>query len=199
MRSTRMLLATAAASAVLAITAPGAYAADQDPGHEDSSYSKEKEHGKDHGDKSPHGGMHTGGGALTTVNEDDWGKEHGKDHGHKSPHGGMHTGGGALTTVNEDDWGTAKDPKYDPETYKDKDKEKDGGYKKESSGGYEKESSGGYEKDSSGEHHGKPHGGVHTGGGALATPGMTGAGMAVLGVAATGLYAARRRSAGTAA
>jgi hypothetical protein len=149
-----MLLATAAASAVLAITAPGAYADDTDWGHEDSSYSKE--HGKE-------------------------GKE-GKEGKHDKPHGGMHTGGGALTAVSEDDWGTAKDPKYDPESYKDKDKDKE----------YSKES---YSRD-----HDKPHGGVHTGGGALASPGVTTGGLAVLAVAGAGLFAARRnRTAGNAA
>ncbi|MEU5098266.1 hypothetical protein AB0G63_26625, partial [Streptomyces sp. NPDC020996] len=67
---------------------------------------------KDGFDK-PHGGMHTGGGALTAVNGDwggkddsgydtesykDKGKEKEKDWGgeYKKPHGGMHTGGGAL-------------------------------------------------------------------------------------------------------
>jgi hypothetical protein len=73
----------------------------------------------------------------------------------------MHTGGGALTAVNEGDWGGSGDS---------------GGEK--SWGGGEKE---------------KPHGGMHTGGGGLAQPGATAGGLAVLGVAATGLYAARRR------
>jgi hypothetical protein len=142
MRSTRTFLALAAASAVLVIAAPGAYAGDSDWNHGDSSYSK----------------------------------EHDKDGRHDKPHGGMHTGGGALTAVNDDEWGTAKDPKYDPETYKDH----------------------GYQKDSYGGDHDKPHGGMHTGGGALASPGMSAAGLAVLGVAAAGLYAARRnRSAGS--
>ncbi|MFK4099334.1 hypothetical protein ACI2L1_04470 [Streptomyces sp. NPDC019531] len=173
MRSARMILATAAASTVLALGAPGAWAAGDDWDQADSSHSKEhgKEHGKGSDHDSPHGGMHTGGGALTAVN----GKE--KDDGwsghHDKPSGGMHTGGGALTAVNADDWGTAKDPKADPETYKDHSgKQKDGGW----SG-----------------HHDKPSGGMHTGGGALASPGMTTGGLAVLAVAGTGLYAARRK------
>ncbi len=160
MRSTRTFLGLAAASAVLAIAAPGAYAGDSDWDHGDSSYSK----------------------------------EHGKDGKHDAPHGGMHTGGGALTAVNDDEWGTAKDPKYDPETYKDKqdvtpkDPKQDPETYKEHD----------YQKDSYGSDHEKPHGGMHTGGGALASPGMTGAGLAVLGVAAAGLYAARRnRSSGS--
>ncbi|WP_328876079.1 hypothetical protein OHT76_41675 [Streptomyces sp. NBC_00287] len=41
--------------------------------------------------------------------------------------------------------------------------------------------------------HDKPKGGMHTGGGALATPTVTAGGLAVLAVAGTGLYAARRR------
>jgi hypothetical protein len=43
-------------------------------------------------------------------------KEYDKD----KPYGGVHTGGGALTAAG-DDWATAKDPKYDPETYKKRD------------------------------------------------------------------------------
>lgn len=163
MRSARMILATAAASTVLALGAPGAYAAAGDDWDQtDSSYSKEqdKEQGKEHG------------------------KEHGKGEDHDRPHGGMHTGGGALTAVNADDWGTAKDPKHDPETYKDKDEQG-----KDSSGWSGKqEEDGGW----SGEHE-KPSGGMHTGGGALASPGMTAGGLAVLAVAGTGLYAARRK------
>ncbi|MEU7070136.1 hypothetical protein AB0B30_03725, partial [Streptomyces narbonensis] len=60
----------------------------------------EKEHGK------PHGGMHTGSGALSAVNADDWGKpEQQKQESdkyqkesdkHQKPKGGMHTGGGGL-------------------------------------------------------------------------------------------------------
>ncbi|SFH15981.1 hypothetical protein SAMN02787118_1513, partial [Streptomyces mirabilis] len=72
MRSARMLLATATATAALAIGAPGALAATAgDGGHDDSSYSKERD--------KPNGGMHTGGGALTTVRGDDSGSDRGKD------------------------------------------------------------------------------------------------------------------------
>ncbi|MGW0826336.1 hypothetical protein, partial [Streptomyces sp. NPDC002845] len=133
MRSARILLVTAAASAALALGAPGAYATGDDWDHEDPSHSKEynKDHGKDHGHDSPRGGMHTGGGALAAVNEGDWStekdsgtsKDGGKDKeswggkndkeswggGHDSPRGGMHTGGGALAAVNEGDWSTEKD------------------------------------------------------------------------------------------
>ena len=137
MRSARIVLATAAASAVLAITAPGAYAADGDDwDHGKSSYSK----------------------------------EHDKDSSHDAPHGGIHTGGGALTAAGGDDWATAKDPKHDPETYKDH----------------------GQGKDTWSSDHEKPSGGMHTGGGGLASPGVTTGGLAVLAVAATGVYALRR-------
>ncbi|WP_037679594.1 hypothetical protein [Streptomyces griseus] len=177
MRSARLLLTTAAASAVLALATPGAYAGDWD--HDDSSSSYSKEHGKEH----------------DTAKEED--TEHGK------PHGGMHTGGGALTAVTGDDWATAKDPKYDPETYKEKDSSyKDSAKEKEDwSGSGEKDKgdwSGSGEKDKgdwsgSGEHD-KPHGGMHTGGGALAgTTGVTAGGLAVLAVAATGAYTLRRK------
>ncbi|MFE7933065.1 hypothetical protein ACFU6S_30995 [Streptomyces sp. NPDC057456] len=177
MRSARMILATAAASAALAIGAPGAYAGDTD--HDDSSYSKEdsssysKEEDSSSG-KEDHGKEDHG--------KEEHGKEHGKeDHGkeeHDSPHGGVHTGGGALALLNDSDHGAAKDPKYDPETYKDKDSWNGG--KEEESGGWSKE-------------HDKPSGGMHTGGGALATPTATAAGLGVLAVAGTGLYALRRK------
>ncbi|MDQ1042588.1 hypothetical protein [Streptomyces sp. V4I2] len=161
MHSARMLLATAAASTVLALGAPGAYAAGDDWDHADSSYSKEHD------------------------------KQHDKDSSHDSPRGGMHTGGGALTAVNEDDWGTTKDPKHDPETYKEKDSEQG----KESGSGKQDENSWSGKQDGnswSGDHE-KPSGGMHTGGGALASPAVTAGGLAVLAVAATGLYAARRK------
>ena len=191
MHSARILMATAAASAVLALGASGAYAAGDDWDHSDSSYSKEqgKEHGKEHGKDSPHGGMHTGGGALTAVNEGDWGTEkgtkdgeHGKEHGKDSPHGGMHTGGGALTAVNEGDWGTEKGTEKGT---------KDGEHGKDSGSGW----SGKQEGSPWSSGHEKPSGGMHTGGGALASPTVTAGGLAVLAVAATGLYAARRRNA----
>ncbi|MDH6517678.1 hypothetical protein M2164_004173 [Streptomyces sp. SAI-208] len=116
MRSARILLTTAAASAVLVLGAPGAHAAGDDW---DSSGSS-------------------------------WSKEH-------------------------------NNPKYDPETYKDKDSEG-----RESGGG--KHEGGGW----SGSHE-KPSGGMHTGGGGLASPAVTTGGLAMLGVAAAGLYAARRK------
>ncbi|MDR6975002.1 hypothetical protein J2X68_001686 [Streptomyces sp. 3330] len=169
MRSARMILATAAASAALAIGAPGAYAGDTD--HDDSSYSKEE--------------------------DSSYGKEHGKDeHGkeeHGKPSGGMHTGGGALASLKNDS-GAAVDPRYDPETYKDKDTWGSGStgdeHGKDSWNGGKEEESGGWSKE-----HGKPSGGMHTGGGALATPPATAAGLGVLAVAGTGLYALRRRRA----
>ncbi|MGW6642533.1 hypothetical protein [Streptomyces iakyrus] len=202
MRSARMLLATATATAALAITAPAAYAqAMGDWDHDDSSYSKE--HHKDGKHDKPHGGMHTGGGALAAVTADDeWdgdkgdveGKEeeHGKEKEHEKgswkdkhhkPHGGVHTGGGALAAVNsDDDW---DNPKHDPDTYKE-----DGDW----GGKHDEHDKGSWE----GKHgkHDKPRGGMHTGGGGLASaPGVTAGGMAVLAVAGTGLYALRRQRA----
>ncbi|MGI5197029.1 hypothetical protein ACQEVY_25920 [Streptomyces sp. CA-288835] len=143
MRSARMILATAAASAVLALGAPGAYASDWDPsskGENSSSYGKEHDKHDKHGKHDwPHGGVKAGGGALTSVGADDWSKENG-----------------------------------------------DKGYGKD---GHSKD---GYGKDWK-DKHDKPHGGVHTGGGGLSEPSVTAGGLAVLGVAAAGLFAARRR------
>ncbi|MEW2074699.1 hypothetical protein ACFZAG_24660 [Streptomyces sp. NPDC012403] len=186
MRSARMLLATATATAALAIAAPAAYA-DQsgDGGHDKSSSSKEYEKDSKEYDK---------GGKEYEKDSKEYekdGKEYEKDSKeydkggkydeHDKPHGGVHTGGGALTAVNEEDWGTAKDPKYDPETYK----EKDDSHSEESySGKQDKE----WNKE-------KPRGGMHTGGGGLAEPGVTAGGMAALAVLGTGAYALRRKKA----
>jgi hypothetical protein len=194
-----MLLATATATAALAITAPAAYAeAMGDWDNDSSSYSKE--HHKDGKHHEPRGGVHTGGGALAAVpSDDEWdgdkgdhgGKEeeHGKEKGHEKgswkgkhhkPHGGMHTGGGALSAVNSDDWGNSK--------HEDTFKEDDWGGKHDK-GSWEGK------HDKHGKHD-KPRGGMHTGGGGLASaPGVTAGGMAVLAVAGTGLYALRRQKA----
>jgi hypothetical protein len=211
MRSARILLATATATAALAIGAPGALAATAgDGGHDDSSYSKEHDR--------PNGGVHAGGGALTAVrgddsSRDDSGSDHGKsdsgsdrdkgdssdsehgkkggsDHGkgddsgseRRGPRGGMHTGGGALSAVRSDDW-NKDDEKFDPETYKDK------GNKGNDDSGSDRG------KDDSDSGRDKPRGGMHTGGGALATPGRTAGGLAVLALAGAGAYVVRRKRA----
>ncbi|MFE2277587.1 hypothetical protein ACFXAE_10020 [Streptomyces sp. NPDC059454] len=174
MRSARMVLATATATAALAIAAPAAYADHSgDGGHDKSSSSKEyekegKEYEKDGKEYEKDGKEY----------EKD-GKEYEKDSKHDKPHGGVHTGGGALTAVNEEDWGTAKDPKYDPETYKEKD---DSQSEESYSGKQDKE----WNKE-------KPRGGMHTGGGGLAEPGVTAGGLAALAVLGTGAYALRRK------
>ncbi|MFG2556096.1 DNA primase, partial [Streptomyces sp. NPDC048581] len=88
---------------------------DKDSGKDDYDKDSDKED-YDKGDKheEPKGGVHTGGGALASVlNDDDWGgdkdskfdpesykdDDHEKDSwggDHDKPHGGMHTGGGGL-------------------------------------------------------------------------------------------------------
>ncbi len=166
MRSSRMLLAAAAASAVLAVTAPGAYAADGWD-HDDSSYGKEhdkggKEHDKGSSHDGPHGGMHTGGGALTAVNDGGSDGDHSAKHDSQSSKDSEHGGKDSTWTKDSEDGG------------------KDSSWTKDS----EESWSGGHEK---------PSGGIHTGGGALATPAVTAGGLAVLAVAGSGLYAARRK------
>ncbi|MFJ5919350.1 hypothetical protein ACIQFW_26620 [Streptomyces ardesiacus] len=225
MRSARMLLTTAAASAVFVLGAPGAYAAvGGNWDHDDSSYSKEHDNGSKHdeprggmhtgggalaavneggrgheesgdergsenrhsGDEredgsrhdEPRGGMHTGGGALAAVNEggrghEESGDERGSENRHEKPRGGMHTGGGALAAVNEGGW--------------------DGGGRESKEGGSQTYQQDEGESSRGGGDHEKPRGGMHTGGGALATPTTTAGGLAVLAVAATGLYAVRRK------
>ncbi|MFD5713966.1 hypothetical protein ACFWHW_26925 [Streptomyces pharetrae] len=116
MRSARMLVAVAGASAALALGAPGAYAAvGSGSDHEDSSYSKEhekdgghdsgyyKDGGHDSGsykDGGEESGSHKDGGHDSGYKDehdkgswkekDSWGGDHDK------PRGGVHTGGGAL-------------------------------------------------------------------------------------------------------
>ncbi|MCX4907425.1 hypothetical protein [Streptomyces sp. NBC_00878] len=166
MRSARMLLATAAASTVLVLGAPGAYAAaDEWDNSTDSSYSKEQD--KDSGKE----------------------KEYDKEATHDSPRGGMHTGGGALTAADEGDLGTAKDTKRDSGGYQEKEQGKESGSTKQEEDSWSgKKDEGSWSGDRA-----KPSGGMHTGGGALAASTVTAGGLAVLAVVGTGLYAARRK------
>ncbi|MDW4906442.1 hypothetical protein RB628_14135 [Streptomyces sp. ADMS] len=157
MRSARLLLATATATAALAIAAPGALAADGGDWEKgDSSYSKE--HDKDSKHDKPNGGMHTGGGALTAVNEGDWSKGDSADESKKG------------------DWEAGKE-EHGKGSWSSGDKEEAGG------------------KGDWGSKHEKPSGGMHTGGGALANPGVTSGGLAALAVVGAGAYAMRRRNA----
>ncbi|MGW2638099.1 hypothetical protein [Streptomyces sp. NPDC001348] len=143
MRSVRMILATAAATAALAVAAPGAHAYGGDSNHDNSSYSKER----------------------------------GDDSSHDEGRGGGHSGGGKNESNGDDEGSDRGDSRFDPDSYKDDEHGDDGGWSKE--------------KD-----HDKPRGGMHTGGGALAAPGVTAAGLSVVAVAATGMYALRRRKVG---
>ncbi|MFB7352931.1 hypothetical protein [Streptomyces gardneri] len=189
MRSARILCAAAAAAGTLALAAPGAYAITA--GDWDStSHSQERDHDK------PKGGMHTGSGALSLVSGDEWSKEHDKggkaekaekehDKGgwqkeHEKPKGGMHTGSGALSLVNADEW--PKDAEKDKQKDWTKDTQKD---KPKEESGYKPE---------------KPKGGMHTGGGGLAsgTTNVTGAALVAVGLAAFVLHR-RRKAAGAAA
>jgi hypothetical protein len=167
-----MLLATATATAALAIT-PAAYAITAGDWDQEDASSHSKKHDED----------------SVKEHDKDHGKEHGKESKHDEPRGGVHTGGGALALVNnEDDWGGGhgKD-------------DWGGGHGKDDSwkGDHEEDSWGGdHGKESWGDDHGKPHGGMHTGGGGLADPaGVTAGGLAALAVAGTGMYALRRRKA----
>lgn len=167
MRSARTLLATAAAGAVLALAAPGAYADTWD--HEDHGYSKE--HDKDSSHDGPRGGIHTGGGALTSLNtEEGWGSERGA----KPDAGGWDKEEATKEGQDKESW------KGDNGNESWKGEQDKGSWKDEEQGSWK-------------DDHDKPRGGMHTGGGALASPTVTAGGMAVLAVAGTGLYALRRR------
>ncbi|MER5209646.1 hypothetical protein ABT063_03400 [Streptomyces sp. NPDC002838] len=187
MRPTRMLLAAGAASAVLAITTPGAYAVAGEWDHENSSYSKE--HDKDSRHDAPRGGMHTGGGALTAVNNDEeWGSSKDPKHDSDTYQDGRNDSDGYKDS--EDGSDRSKGHEYGSDGYKDSE---DGSHRFKDS----KEDA---HENSYGGDHDKPRGGMHTGGGALDTPTVTAGGLAVLAVAGTGLYAVRRnKSVGNAA
>ncbi|WP_416977516.1 hypothetical protein [Streptomyces sp. T028] len=199
MRSARIILATAATSAVLALAAaPGAYAADGDwekgdssySKKDDSSYSKEDSYDKEDSGKkddsySKEDEKKDDSYSKEEEKKDDsYGKEHDKDKGYGKPHGGIHTGGGALTLV------TDGYDKGDKEWSKE-DSGKDDSWNKKEDSGYGKDDS--WSKDDHGYGKDKPHGGVHTGGGALAAPSVTAGGLAVLAVAGAGLYGVRRK------
>ncbi|TQE36476.1 hypothetical protein Sipo8835_10120 [Streptomyces ipomoeae] len=201
MRSARMLFATAAATAVLAVTAPGAYADGDKWEHEDNGYSKEhhedngyKEHEKDNGYSKEH--EKDNGYSKEHYKDNGYSKEHHKYGKHDEPRGGIHAGGGALTAVtNGGDWDSGeKDHGKGWEEHGKDDHDKDS-WKDDHDKGWKDEHHNGAWKDD----HDKPHGGVHTGGGALASPTVTTGGLAALAVVGTGVYALRRRSVGSAA
>jgi hypothetical protein len=185
-----MLLATAASAAALALASPGAafaLPAEHDGGRDDSSYSKEHDSDSDREDKGSDGD-----------HDKDYGNKRGGGGEHDGPRGGMHTGGGALAAVRSDDWGSGGDSRFDPENYRDKghDSGEDKGEKGEKGDKGDREEKGDRgEKSEWGGGHDKPRGGMHTGGGALATPGVTAGGLAVLAVGAAGAYALRRKKA----
>ncbi|MBV2356243.1 hypothetical protein KUM39_17985 [Streptomyces sp. J2-1] len=185
MRSARTLLATAAAAAALSFAVPGAAlaASASDGGGRggDSSHSKDHDSDSDY-DKGSDGGDR----------DNDYSDDDERGGSHERPRGGMHTGGGALAVVRGDDWSSSGDDdgRFDPESYKDKgDKGGKGGGK--DGGG--KDGGGKDDWDDSDDDREKPRGGMHTGGGALAQPGVTAGGAAVLAVGAAGVYAVRRR------
>ncbi|MFF4659786.1 hypothetical protein [Streptomyces sp. NPDC001381] len=178
MRSARIILASAAASAVLALTAPGAYAADGDWEKGDSSYSKKEEKKDDSGYSKEEEKKDDSG--YGKEEESGYGKEHDKDKGYGKPHGGVHTGGGALTLVGDGHDKSGKDWSKEDSGKEDSWSKDDSSWSKE-------------DGESSWSGKDKPHGGMHTGGGALASPGVTAGGLAVLAVAGAGLYGVRRK------
>ncbi|MFF5638404.1 hypothetical protein [Streptomyces sp. NPDC012825] len=210
MRSARILFAATATAAALAVTTPGAYAlaTGDDWSKDDSAHSQERDHDK------PHGGMHTGSGALSLLS-DDWSKDEHDKKDHGKPRGGVHTGGGALTATNGDEWSKEHDKgeKHEKDHGKPQGGMHTGGgaltmvnaddwSKPETESKPEHESkpeTKDHEKDW-GKEHDKPKGGMHTGGGGLAGSGTNVTGAVVLagGVAAFVLYR-RKKAAGTTA
>ncbi|MGW1003789.1 hypothetical protein [Streptomyces sp. NPDC002520] len=216
MRSARILLATAAATAALAFAVPGAALAGDDGGRDNSSHSSDSGSGRDNGsgsgrDNGSGSGRDNGSGSgrgnsSGDDSDDDYSSGRGGDNGDR-PRGGMHTGGGALAAVRSDQWTSSgeDDSRFDPETYKDNgdsgdDSGDDSGEDSGDNGGKgnsgKGSGSGRDNEDSGSGGRDKPRGGMHTGGGALADPGVSTGGMAVLAVGATGMYALRRKKAG---
>jgi hypothetical protein len=188
MRSTRALIAGTALAASLTLGAPAAaFAADvSDPGGH-GGYSSGQESADDYG---------SGGSwkekESKSKEEGDWsgkGKEEKEgDYGDKGGYtekGGYGDKGGYE---DKSDYGSKGE--YDKGGYGSKEKEESWSGKGKEEGGWGGSSSYGKERE-----HGKPHGGVHTGGGGMAT---TGGGMAagsvlLLGGLGAGAYALRRR------
>ncbi|TRV73550.1 hypothetical protein FKN01_27150 [Streptomyces sp. 130] len=202
MRSARTLFASAAVTAVLTITAPSAYAmtvaADQ---HQGGSSASDREHDNSDGEwkkDKPHGGMHTGGGALSKTVTKEWqpGDEGGKYKDEEKPHGGVHTGGGALAQTVAKEW----QPGDEGGKYSKDDEEKPHGGVHTGGGALAQTVAKEWQPGDEGgkyEDEEKPHGGMHTGGGAMA---MTGSGLAagsllLLGGAGVAAYRLRRRQA----
>ncbi|MFE6335919.1 hypothetical protein ACFVP3_09975 [Streptomyces sp. NPDC057806] len=110
-----------------------------------------------------------------------------RDH-EESSYSQDHGSGQEDSQRSEDTWGDKEHGKED--TWGDKEHQKEDSWSDKE---HDKEHS--WKGD-----HEKPTGGMHTGGGGLAGPTVTAGGLAVLAVAGTGLYAARRRkSAGSVA
>ncbi|MFG2140787.1 hypothetical protein [Streptomyces sp. NPDC048650] len=141
MRTARTLFASAAVTAVLAITTPAAQAITVVG--DDGGYGRGHDHGRDHDKGRDHGRDH------------DKGRDHGRDNGRdgQKPSGGMRTGGGALTN----DWGDDDFGLGGHGHGRDHDKGRDHGH------GHGRDH--GRDHGSDGQ---KPSGGVRTGGGAMA-------------------------------
>ncbi|MDX3131674.1 hypothetical protein PV367_18200 [Streptomyces europaeiscabiei] len=196
MRSARMLMATAAAAAVLTLGAPDAYASG---GWDTTDSSSSEEHGKD-GHEAPRGDMPTGGGTPTTATDNGWSKQDsettkGGEQG--TAPGTAKQDAGSGTAKQDAGSGTAK---QDTGSGTAKQDTGSGTAKQDTGSGTAKQDENSWsgqqgEESWSGKPE-KPSGGVHTGGGGLASPTVTAGGLAVLAVAATGLYAARRKKTG---
>jgi hypothetical protein len=128
-------------------------------------YDKEDKDDKDEDKDKPNGGVHTGGGALTLLNEDSKDEDSYKDEDKDS--------------YKDEDKDSYKDEdkdydKGDKDSYKHEDKDDydkhDKGYDKHDKDSYKHEDKDDYDKDDKedkDEDKDKPSGGVHTGGGAL--------------------------------
>ncbi|MFG2944269.1 hypothetical protein [Streptomyces adustus] len=200
MRTARMLLATAAATAALAIAAPGAHATGDDWNSvQESSYSKQQY--QDGGHDSARGGIHAAGGALVAVRTDDWvptvdpkqdpetyrndnNNDNGGGRGNNNDGGGRGNNDGGGRGNNDNGGGRGNN-------------DNGGGRGNNDNGGGRGNNNdgGGRGNNNDGGGGDRPSGGIHTGGGALASPGVSTGGLAVLGVAATAVYGWRRKKA----
>ncbi|MGI5439621.1 hypothetical protein ACQEV4_20215 [Streptomyces shenzhenensis] len=138
-------------------------------------------------------GAHASGGDEEGRGDSSYSRENGDDSGDDRPRGGMHTGGRVLAAAVRDNWSSdsGDDSRFDPETYKDNSGNDNGNEKENGSDGERNKDSWSDE-----DQEDRPNGGMHTGGGALAAPGVTAGGLAVLAFLGTGVYALRRKHTG---
>jgi hypothetical protein len=197
MHTARILIAGTALAGSLVLAVPAAHAATADVWDQSGASSSQTWSGNDadHGDSGSSSSPSSSSSSDSTSSDSGW------------------SGGASGSKEKEDSYGKEKEESYGKEKEESYGKEKEGSYGKEKEESYGKEKQESYGKESYGkESYGKekehsyeggwkPHGGIHTGGGGMAT-GQSGDALAVgtallLGGLGAGSYALRRRRGGS--